>query len=72
MAQEGNTMQDELSRIENLRKETESEMDIETIWDDAYKAVMAKEIAEETRAEARKQAEADILKRRSAKKGVSN
>lgn len=65
-------MQDELSRIENLRKETESEMDIETIWDDAYKAVMAKEIAEETRAEARKQAEADILKRRSAKKGVSN
>ena len=65
-------MQDELSRIENLRKETESEMDIETIWDDAYKAVMAKEIAEETRAEARKQAEADILKRRNAKKGVSN
>jgi len=65
-------MQDELSRIEDLRRETESEMDIETIWDDAYKAVMAKEIAEETRAEARKQAEADILKRRNAKKGVSN
>lgn len=65
-------MQDELSRIEDLRRETESEMDIEAIWDDAYKAVMAKEIAEETRAEARKQAEADILKRRNAKKRVSD
>ena len=31
MAQEKNTMQDELNRIEELRRETESEMDIGAI-----------------------------------------
>ena len=64
-------MKDELSRIEELRREAESEMDIDAIWEDEYKAVMAREIFQETKEDARKQAEADILRLRNAKKRVS-
>ena len=64
-------MKDELSRIEELRRETESEMDISAIWEIEYKAVMAREIFQETREDARRQAEADILTLRNAKKDVS-
>jgi hypothetical protein len=65
-------MKDELSRIEELRREAESEMDIDAIWEDEYKAVMAREIYQETKDEARRQAEADILRLRNVKKRVSD
>lgn len=64
-------MKDELAKIERMVHETEFDMDLGEVFDQEYKAVMAEELAEEVRHEARRQAEADILVRRKAKKDVS-
>ena len=57
-------------RFEKLKRTVESEMDLGAIWEDEYKSVLAKEIAAEVREEARKAAEAEILRRRGSK-GIS-
>ena len=59
-----------MDRFEQLKKEVGAGMDLDAIWNDEYKAVLAEEIADEVREEARRQAEADIRKRRLAK-GIS-
>jgi hypothetical protein len=64
-------MRDELARIERMVHQTELDMDLGEIFDQEYKAIMAEELADQVRAEARKQAQADILVRRRAKKDVS-
>ena len=53
-----------MDRFEELKNEVRDEMDLEAIWDEEYKSLLAEEIADEVRGEARKQAEADIRKRR--------
>jgi hypothetical protein len=59
-----------MDRFEELKNEVRDEMDLEAIWEDEYKSLLAEEIADEVRAEARKQAEADIRKR-SASRAIS-
>ncbi len=67
MAQEGNTVKD---RFDALKREIETEMDLDAIFEDEYKAVLAEEIAEDVRAQARKEAEEEMRRRRMTK-GIS-
>jgi len=53
-----------------MKAQLEAEMDLDAIREDEYKAVLAEEIADEVREQARKEAEADIRRRR-ASKGIS-
>jgi hypothetical protein len=54
-------------RFARLKKEVEGEMDLDAIWEEEYKAALAEEMADDVRTEARKEAEADIRKRRTSK-----
>jgi hypothetical protein len=60
-------MKDHTTRIEHMKRTVESELDLGGIWLEEYKAVLAQEMAEDVRREARKQAEADIRKSRDAR-----
>lgn len=60
-------MKDRTTRIEHMKRTIESELDLGGIWLEEYKAVLAQEMAEDVRREARKQAEADIRKSRDAR-----
>ena len=56
--------------FERLKREMENEMDLGAIWTEEYKAVLAKEIVEEVKQRARKEAEDDIRDRRAEEAGI--
>ncbi len=60
-------MKDHSTRMEQMKRTIESELDLGEIWIEEYKAVLGQEMAEDVRREARKQAEADIRKSRDAR-----
>jgi len=65
-------MNDYKERIDRMRQELESEIDFEGVWRQGYKEVLAQEIDEEKRQEGREQAEADIRKQRTSKRGLKS
>ena len=60
-----------MTDFERLRKEAEAEMELGEISANESTLMLRKEIAEEVKQQARKQAEGDIRQRRAGETGIS-